>query len=105
MLPLLLAGALLAGEVNVEIDTLSGAKLAGGVRSWDENALVLATTQGERTLAVKDLLAVRATERAASPAGDWLTVELIDGSVLAVKSLQLEKGQATLATPDGGSLV
>lgn len=105
-----LAGIVPAAEVTAT--RLDGTTVSGDLRQWTDNDLVITTPTGDQRIVANQLVSLRWQPAATSPAPAEKNsglVELIDGSVLPIKSIQVEKSQATItlarsAAPDDNPL-
>jgi hypothetical protein len=98
-----LAGVVTATEVSAT--RLDGTTIVGTLREWNEGELRLTTPTGDQPIATNQLVSLRWEPAANSaPAADKTlgTVELIDGTILPIKTVRVEKSEAslTLAAPD-----
>jgi hypothetical protein len=92
----------MAAEVTAT--KLDGSTVTGELRKWDTAELQLTTTTGDQQIPANQLASLRWKPPTGTPSGtapSTGSVELIDGSILPVKSVHVEKSQATLvvATP------
>jgi hypothetical protein len=98
-----LAGVVTAAEVSAT--RLDGATVVGELRQWNTGELRLTTPTGEQQIPTNQLVSLRWQPAANSPpAADKTagTVELIDGSILPTKTIQVDHTNATLTlvTPE-----
>ena len=100
------AGSTTVAEVSAT--RLDGSAIAGELRSWNTTELKLATPGGDQQIPTNQLASLRWSAPAPPGAADAAgAVELIDGSVLPIKSVRVEKSQAILtlaAAPDSKPL-
>ena len=92
-----LCRVLIAAEVSAT--RLDGATITGDLREWNTSELRLATPTGDQQIATNQLLSLRWEPAANLPlAADKNTafVELIDGSILPIKTIQVDRSNATL---------
>ena len=111
MCTLLLSIALLtAAPPAVEVETLDGGRIAGGLLELGDGGIKLATERGPASLEIGKLAGVSpkggqenkgGQEKAASP-GVWL--ELVDGSTLVGSAYTAAGGRARLTLPSGEPL-
>ncbi len=88
-----------AASTNVMATRLDGTVVTGKLQSWDEQQVVLKTQTGEERLAADLLLALRwsASTAVQKPSGGVAgIVELSDGSLIPMSSLQVTGGKATI---------
>jgi hypothetical protein len=93
-----LAGIVTAAEVSAT--RLDGTTAAGNLQQWGDDELKLATPTGDQPIATNQLISLRWPPAANStPAGEKATgtVELIDGTILPIKTIHVEKSDASLA--------
>jgi hypothetical protein len=97
------AGIVAAAEVSAT--RLDGTTVTGNLRQWSEGELQLTTPTGDHAIATNQLISLRWEPAANSPPTPDKavgTVELIDGTILPIKTVRIEKSGAslTLAAPD-----
>jgi hypothetical protein len=83
----------------VSITRLDGATVAGDLRQWTTTELVLATPAGDQHIPANKLVSLRLDPTANSPPStnkNIGSVELIDGSILPIKSIRVDHSSATL---------
>lgn len=92
-----LAEVVTAAEVSAT--KLDGTTITGNLRQWNTGELQLTTPKGEQQIRANQLLSLRWQSAANSPpAADKTTgtVELIDGSILPIKTILVDHSNATL---------
>lgn len=92
-----LAGFATGAEVSAS--RLDGSTLTGQLRGWTNNEVVLTTSSGDEHIATSQLIALRWQPGSAAPDTSDNTagqVELVDGSVLPIKSIQIKESKATV---------
>jgi hypothetical protein len=103
LLALFLANTSMAAEVSAT--RLDGSTVEGELKGWEDDLVVLETTEGDQRIALKELLSLRwqpvtpATESDMAAASGQ--VELVDGSVLPISEFRSSASRAnvTLAGP------
>src|SRR5215210_1362516 len=100
-----LAGIVTAAEVTAT--RLDGTTITGDLLGWNDNNLQLKTPAGDQQIATNQLLSIHWAQANNTPATADKhsgTIELIDGSILPIKSIRIEKSQAsiTLAVSETG---
>lgn len=102
VISMLLLSASFAAAPEVQVRTLAGQSVAGTLKELSAQRVVLATGEGEQTLATKDLLGVSlagsSTAAAARPRA-WIS--FVDGTRLAGLEYTAAKGQAAFQLTDG----
>ncbi|HEY2837617.1 MAG TPA: NPCBM/NEW2 domain-containing protein [Pirellulales bacterium] len=98
---ILLLAALLAAPADAQLQTLAGQSVTGALARVAEDKLVLTTPAGEQSFAMKDLLTVTLPNEVKSSDKSAMSVALVDGSTLVVKSFTTKGDQATLQLADG----
>lgn len=84
-----------ADEVSVTVTTLDGKSYTGKLQAIAEDALQVATDQGQETISLENLLAVAPEEPPAKAAADSpLRIELTDGSALVAEGYTVSGGTA-----------
>jgi hypothetical protein len=96
--------AAVATAAEVSAARLDGTTTTGTLRQWDDDQVMIATSAGDQQLATRQLISLRwqlAPKSSTSDAKDEGVAELIDGSILPVKSIRIEQSKAalTLARP------
>jgi NPCBM/NEW2 domain len=84
---------------NVTATKLDGTTVSGDLRNWNTGELQLTTPTGDQQVPTNQLLSLRWDSPANSPsAADKTTgnVELIDGSILPIKTIHVDHSNATL---------
>jgi hypothetical protein len=92
-----LAEVVTAAEVSAT--KLDGTTVTGNLRQWNTDELQLTTPKGDQQIPANQLLSLRWNSAANSPpAADKTTgtVELIDGSILPIKTIHVDHSNATL---------
>ncbi|HVT29955.1 MAG TPA: NPCBM/NEW2 domain-containing protein [Lacipirellulaceae bacterium] len=94
----------IASAAEISATGLDGSTTHGELREWNNKEVVIATPAGDRHIDTGQLISLRWQPTPASPAtSDNNTgfVELTDGSILPIKSIQIEQSKATvtLASP------
>ncbi len=101
----LIAPARITTAANVSATKLDGTTVAGDLQQWGGDELHLKTSAGDQQIPTNQLLSLRwESSTNAPPAADKMTgtVELIDGSILPIKTIHVENSDAklSLAAPD-----
>ena len=105
MWTLLLSIGLLAAPPAVDVETLDGAVVAGGLSELGEKGVKLTTERGPVALEIGKLAAIspKGVQEGAGPApGVWL--ELVDGSLPVGSAYAATEGRARLTLPGGEHL-
>jgi hypothetical protein len=92
-----LAGVAAAAEVSVT--RLDGSAVTGKLREWNAGELRITTSTGDQQIPTNQLVSLRWESGANStPAADKATgtVELIDGSILPIKTIRVDRSEATV---------
>jgi hypothetical protein len=94
----------IAAAAEVSAIRLDGSTTSGDLRAWSNNEVVVATSSGDQHIATSQLIALRRQPGSAAPGStdnNAGQVELIDGSILPIKSIQIKESKAdiTLASP------
>jgi len=105
MFPSLIIAAALCGQLEVAVETLEGARHTGALTELTEGQVTVTTSDGPRTVAAEQLLAIRpkngpTAEAVPVAARVWLT----DGSLLPASAYVVADGVASVATVGGPSL-
>jgi hypothetical protein len=93
------AFATIATAADVSATKLDGTTVTGNLRQWNTGELQLTTPKGDQQIPANQLLSLRWDSAANSPpAADKTagTVELIDGSVLPIKTIHVDHSNATV---------
>ncbi len=104
--------ATILNAADVSVTRLDGTTITGDLREWNTDNLRLATPNGDQQIPSNQLASLRWQPATDSPsAADKLasSVELIDGSILPVKSIHVDHSNATIglafaATSEGKPL-
>jgi hypothetical protein len=94
---LLLTLVLAVPSLEVEVGTVDGKSVTGAAAELTSSGVKLATAEGEKTIAAKELLSVTPAQAPPAPTDKpavWL--ELVDGSRLTAATIAITKGTATL---------
>jgi hypothetical protein len=89
-----------APAADVTATRLDGTTIAGELRHWNAAEIVIAAPTGEQRFAANQLISLRwnhAANTAATVDNNTPFAELIDGSILPLKSIRVEQSSATLA--------
>lgn len=91
------AGTITAAQVTAT--KLDGTAVTGELLKWDTSEVRLATPGGDQHILANQVASLRWQSPKGAQAADPSTgsVELIDGSILPIKSIRIDKSQATLA--------
>ncbi len=89
---------------DVTATRLDGTAIAGKLRKWDNEHVLIATPNGDQHIATDQLISLRLPAAANAPATadkNSGLVELIDGSILPIEKIRVEQTMAvlTLARP------
>lgn len=98
---ILLLAALLAAPPEAQVQTLAGQSVTGVLASVTADKVVLSTTSGDQSFAMKDLLTVTLPAEVKSADKDAVTVSLADGSALVAKTFTVQGDSAVLQLADG----
>jgi hypothetical protein len=98
-----LAGVVTATEVSAT--RLDGTSATGNLQQWSDGELKLATPTGDQSIATNQLVSLRwqpSANLVSAADKSTGTVELIDGTILPIKTIRVAKSEAslTLAAPD-----
>lgn len=98
-----IASAGIVNAAQVSATRLDGTTVSGDLRQWTTDELVLTTPTGDQQIPAHKLVSLRCAPVANSPPTEKNigSVELIDGSILPIKSIRIHHSNATLtlATP------
>jgi hypothetical protein len=94
----------LAPAAQVSATRLDGTTITGELRQWNASEILIASQAGEQRFDANQLISLRWQSATNSPTAaekNFSLVELIDGSILPLKSIRIEKSNAalTLAAP------
>jgi hypothetical protein len=92
-----LAGIATTAEVSAT--RLDGTTTTGNLRQWSEGELQLTTPTGDQPIATNQLVSLRwdpVANSTSAPDKALGTVELIDGTILPIKTIRVEKSEASL---------
>jgi hypothetical protein len=94
----LVAQAEPTSAIDVLAVRLDGTSIAGKLRAWTDDAIAISTETGEQQIATKQLVSLRSqSATATSPAQNTSpSIELIDGTILPVKTIRVAQSQATV---------
>jgi hypothetical protein len=89
----------ISSAADVTATRLDGSTTSGQLREWDNGGVLIVTPAGEQRIAADQLVSLRGQPATASSAADKSSglVELIDGSSVPIKSITIEKSNATLS--------
>jgi hypothetical protein len=96
------AGALRA--VEVEVETLDGATVAGELTAWSADAVTLRADGAAKEIPRSQLLAVAPQGSPTEAATPTVWLQLADGSTLQAKAYAVVDGKATLELIDGAKI-
>ncbi len=88
------ASSLMAVEVTAT--RLDGASVVGELRAWNTDELKLATSNGDQQIPTNQLASLRWSSTPAPADSAIGAVELMDGTVLPIKTIHVDKSQARL---------
>jgi hypothetical protein len=86
----------IAAPADVTATRLDGTSVTGQLKSWTADEVVVATGGGEQTVPAAELLSLQFSAEPLADAGHPF-VELVDGSVLPIAKLNLDKDEASFA--------
>jgi hypothetical protein len=82
---------------EVTATRLDGAAIVGQLKSWDEREVVIASADGDQTIAGSQLVALRwPSAESTEPRDTAGLAELNDGSVVPIEQIAIKGGDATL---------
>jgi hypothetical protein len=86
----------IGAPAEVTATRLDGTSVAGQLKSWTADEVVVATSGGEQTVPAGELLSLQFSAEPTADAGQPF-VELVDGSVLPIAKLNVDKEGASFA--------